>query len=129
VLTISPSHRHLLETPNTVSLATVCADGQPQVSAIWAMLDGDVVRTSLFKGRFKYRNLIARPQVTLFAIDPQNPYRTLEVRALAEVTEDPNLEFLSRLLRLYGTDLDNFQGPKDDRVVVTLNPTRIVEQG
>jgi hypothetical protein len=43
---ICPSHRDLLEKPNPVAFATVGADGQPQVTAIWAMLDGDVVRAS-----------------------------------------------------------------------------------
>jgi PPOX class probable F420-dependent enzyme len=126
---ISPSHRDLLETPNTVALATVGADGQPQVTAIWAMLDGDVVRTSLWKGRQKYRNLVAHPQVTLFVMDPKNPFRTLEVRATAEVSDDPGLEFLQRLLALYGTDLEHFPAPTDDRVVITLHPVRIVENG
>jgi PPOX class probable F420-dependent enzyme len=126
---ISPSHRDLLETPHTVALATVGASGQPQVTAIWAMLDGDVVRTSLTKSRQKYKNLVAHPQVTLFVIDPQNPFRTLEVRATAEVSDDPGLEFLQRLLALYGTDLEKFSGPKDDRVVITLRPVRIVENG
>jgi PPOX class probable F420-dependent enzyme len=126
---ISPSHRDLLENPHTVAFATVGADGQPQVTAIWAMLDGDVVRTSLTKSRQKYKNLAAHPQVTLFVIDPQNPYRTLEVRATAEITDDPDLKFLQRLLHLYGTDLDNFPAPTQDRVVITLHPTRIVENG
>jgi len=126
---ISPSHRDLLENPNTVAFATVGADGQPQVTAIWAMLDGDAVRTSLFKGRQKYKNLLAHPQVTLFVIDPENPYRTLEVRATAEITDDPGLEFLQRLLHRYGTDLERFKGQTQDRVVITLHPTRIVENG
>jgi PPOX class probable F420-dependent enzyme len=126
---ISASHRDLLENPNTVVLATVGADGQPQVTAIWAMLDGEVVRTSLHKGRQKYKNLLAHPQVTLFVIDPKNPYRTLEVRATAEVTDDTDLEFLQRLLHRYGTDLEHFPAPTQDRVVITLHPTRIVENG
>jgi PPOX class probable F420-dependent enzyme len=112
-----------------VALATVGADGQPQVTAIWAMLDGDLVRTSLHKSRQKYKNLLAHPQVTLFVIDPKNPYRTLEVRATAEVTDDTDLEFLQRLLHLYGTDLEHFPAPTQDRVVITLHPTRIVENG
>ena len=126
---ISPSHRDLLEKPHTVAFATVGADGQPQVTAIWAMLDGDVVRTSLHKGRQKYKNLVGHPQVTLFVIDPENPYRTLEVRATAEITDDPGLEFLQRLLHRYGTDLERFKGQTQDRVVITLHPTRIVENG
>jgi PPOX class probable F420-dependent enzyme len=126
---ISPSHRDLLETPHTVAFATVGADGQPQVTAIWAMLDGDVVRTSLDKSRQKYKNLLAHPQVTLFVIDPANQFRTLEIRATAEITDDPDLEFLQRLLHVYGMDLDAFTGPTQARVVITLRPTRIVENG
>jgi hypothetical protein len=37
--------------PRHAPAGAVGADGQPQVTAIWAMLDGDVVRTSLYKGR------------------------------------------------------------------------------
>jgi PPOX class probable F420-dependent enzyme len=126
---ISASHRDLLENPHTVVFATVGADGQPQVTAIWAMLDGDVVRTSLHKSRQKYKNLLAHPQVTLFVIDPKNPYRTLEVRGTAEITDDPDLAFLQRLLHRYGTDLEHFPAPTDNRVVITVRPTRIVENG
>jgi PPOX class probable F420-dependent enzyme len=127
--TISPSHRDLLEKPITVTFATVGVDGQPQVTAIWAILDGDVVRTSLTRSRQKFRNLVAHPQVTLFVIDPDNSQRTLEIRATAEVSEDPDLAFLTRLLGKYGVDLENFPGPTEDRVVITLHPTRIVELG
>jgi hypothetical protein len=82
------------------------------------------LRTSLFKGRQKYKNLVAHPQVTLFVIDPANPYRTLEIRAVAEVTDDPDLAFLQRLLTLYGSDLESLRGPQEDRVVITLRPPR-----
>ena len=51
------------------------------------------------------------------------------MRATAEITDDPDLEFLKRILQLYGTDLETFGGPVDRRVVITLNPTRIVENG
>ena len=36
--------------------------------------------TSLAGGRQKLKNLTARPQATVFAIDPANAYRTLEGR-------------------------------------------------
>jgi PPOX class probable F420-dependent enzyme len=129
VPSISDSHRDLLDSPHVVSLATVGSDGLPQVTAIWAMLDGDVVRTSLYPGRQKYKNLAARPQATVFVIDPANPYRTLEVRGRVEIEEDADLEFLTRMLAFYGTDLDHFPAPLEGRVVVTLHPTRIVENG
>jgi hypothetical protein len=51
------------------------------------------------------------------------------VRATAEITDDPGLEFLQRLLHMYGSDLETFTGPTEERVVITLNRTRIIENG
>ncbi|MCM3884396.1 PPOX class F420-dependent oxidoreductase [Frankia sp. R82] len=131
---ISPSHRDLLEKPITVVLATVGRDGQPQVTAVWAILDsdsdgGDVVLISVTKDRQKYRNLAAHPQATLFVLDPANPQRTLEIRATAEIGDDPGLEVMKRVLAHYGADLAGTGIPTNDRVAVTLRPTRIVELG
>jgi PPOX class probable F420-dependent enzyme len=127
--TISPSHRDLLETPHTVVLATVGPDGTPQVTAVWAMLDGDVVRTSLLTSRQKYRNLAARPQATVFVMDPANPYRTLEVRGDVELGDDPGLEFMDRIVRFYGMDPATFPAPREGRVLLTLRPRHVVEAG
>ncbi|CAO5192342.1 putative PPOX class F420-dependent enzyme [Frankia sp. AiPs1] len=127
--TVSPGFRDLLEEPIPVTLATVGEGGQPQVTAVWALLEDDVVRLSLTTDRQKYRNLARHPRVTLFVIDPGNPQRTLEIRATAEIGEDPDLAFLKRILAKYGTDLEHFPAPTENRVVVTLNPNRIVELG
>ena len=126
--TIPENYRDLL-LAEVATLSTIGPDGRPQMSEVWFLAEGDTVSISLNSSRQKMKNLLANPRVTLFVIDPDNPFRTLEVRATAEVTEDPGLEFLSRLLALYGTDLESFQAPKDDRVVVTLHASRIVELG
>ena len=88
---IPASHRDLLEAPTVGTLTTVGADGYPQSTAIWFLLDGDVIRTSLLTERQKYKNLVRHPRGTLFLVDPANPYRTLEVRADATVDDDPEL--------------------------------------
>jgi PPOX class probable F420-dependent enzyme len=126
---IPESHRDLLESTDPVALATVGATGHPQVTAIWVILDGDNVVTSLAGGRQKLKNLIAHPQATVFAIDPANPYRTLEVRGDVTIEPDPELETLKQVLAAYGTDLARFPGSLDGRVTITLRPTRVVAQG
>jgi PPOX class probable F420-dependent enzyme len=127
--TIPPTHRDLLEAPIPVALATIGPTGHPQVTAIWLILDGDTVVTSLTEARQKLKNLRARPQATLFVIDPANPYRTLEVRGDVTIEPDPELTTLVRVLDAYNTDLASFGGPTEDRVVVTLRPTSVVAQG
>jgi PPOX class probable F420-dependent enzyme len=125
---IPESHRDLLESA-TVALATVSPTGHPQVTAIWAVLDGDLIVTSLAGVRQKLKNLAARPQATVFVIDPANQFRPLEVRGDVTIEPDPELETLKKVLAAYGTDLESFDGPIEGRVTVTLRPTRVVAQG
>ena len=127
--TIPPSHRDLLEAPIPVTLATIGPNGYPQVTAIWAILRGDTVVTSLAGVRPKLRNLRATPQATVFVIAPANPYRTLEVRGDVTIEPDPDLVTLTEVLTAYGTDLASFDAPLDGRTTVTLHPTRAVAQG
>ena len=126
---IPESHRDLLEAPAVGALTTLGADGYPQTTAIWFLLDGDVIRTSLLPERQKYKNLVRHPHGTLFVIDSTNPYRTVEVRADATVDDDPELAVLDRLLAHYGTDRASFPAPTDGRIVMTLTPHHVVTNG
>jgi PPOX class probable F420-dependent enzyme len=126
---IPSSHLDLLETPIPVSIATVGPTGHPQVTAVWVLVEDGNVVTSLTGVRQKLKNLQARPQATVFVIDPANPFRTLEVRADVTIEPDPELTTLKRVLAAYGTDLESFPGPLEDRVTVTLRPTHVVAVG
>jgi PPOX class probable F420-dependent enzyme len=126
---IPSTHRDLLESAIPVALATIGPSGHPQVTAIWAVLEGDVVITSLAGVRQKLKNLVARPEATVFVIDPANPYRTLEVRGDVTIEPDPELITLKKVLAAYGTDLAAFPGPLEERTTVTLHPSRVVAIG
>ncbi len=126
---IPSSHIDLLEAPIPVSIATVGPTGHPQVTAIWAFVDDGNVVTSLAGVRQKLKNLEARPQATVFVIDPENSYRTLEVRGDVTIEPDPELTTLKRVLAAYGTSLESFPGPLEDRTSVTLRPTHVVALG
>jgi PPOX class probable F420-dependent enzyme len=127
--TIPTSHRDLLEAPIPVTLATLGPSGHPQLTAVWVVLDGDDVVTSLAGIRQKLKNLIARPQATVFVIDPANPYRTLEVRCDVTIESDPELATLSKVLNAYGTDVASFDAPLEGRVTVILHPVHVVALG
>jgi len=127
--TIPSSHRDLLETPIPVALATIGSTGHPQVTAIWVLLEGDHIVTSVTTARQKAKNLAAHPQATIFVIDPANPYRTLEVRGDVTIEPDPDLITLSKVVTAYGSDLSSFGGPLEGRVTVTLRPTHVVANG
>jgi PPOX class probable F420-dependent enzyme len=121
---VPASHRDLLQT-NVAVLATLGQDGYPQVTALWFLAGDDgVVRLSLNTTRQKVKNLQRRPECTLFLLDPANPYRTLEIRARAEVQPDPDYVFADQLGRKYHADLRQNDGPGESRVVVTLHPVK-----
>ena len=127
--TIPDSHRDLVEAAGVGVLSTVGSDGLPQSTAVWYKVDGDVIRTSLHTARQKYRNLVAHPLATLFILDPTNPYRTLEIRADATFADDGDGSYFESVVRHYGQDPATFPAPKDNRVILTLTPKRVVANG
>src|SRR5215207_1623780 len=80
-LDVPDTHVDLLEAPNTAVLTTIGANGQPQSTAVWFLVEDGVLKTSITTDRQKYRNLSRNPKATLFVLDPTNPYRTVEIRA------------------------------------------------
>ena len=95
---IPASHRDLLDAAGVAILSTIGDDGYPQSTALWFLLDGEVIRTSLHRSRQKYKNLLTRPQATLFVLDPANPYRTVEIRGDVTFDDDADKVFIRRLL-------------------------------
>lgn len=123
----------LLEGPIYVSLATLMPDGQPQVNVMWCGYDGKHVLINTAKGRRKERNMAARPKVTVLAVDPQNPFRYLEVRGnVVEITEAGAAEHINSLAHTYaGKDYYGGvqaadQADKETRVICKIEPTRVI---
>src|SRR5262245_17496026 len=125
-----PSSHHDLLTRATVPLSTVNTDGSIQTTAVWVLLGDDgVLRMSLATNRQKYRNLVRDPHATLFALDPQNPYRFLEVRATVTFEPDDDKSFARKVFTSYGSDFDAMPDlSEEDRVIVTFAPERVNAQ-
>ena len=123
--TIPDSHRDLLDAP-VATLATVGADGRPQLSAVWFLADDDGVRLSLNNSRQKTKNLTDNSAATLFILDTANPARYLELRGNATLTSDDDYAFADKVGAKYGgVDLRNMDQPGQSRVVVTIDPVRV----
>ncbi len=123
---IPASHLDLVETGRFAALATLGPDGFPQVTAVGFLLEDGAIKLSLNTARQKTKNLRRHPEATLFFADPATPYRTLEIRAHAEVAPDPDYAFADRLGAKYGgTDLRENDRPGEARVVVAFVPVRV----
>jgi PPOX class probable F420-dependent enzyme len=119
------SHRDLLDA-RFATLATIGKDGGPQLTEVWFLFEDGEVRISLNDSRLKTKNLVARPQCSLFVLDLQNPFRYLDVRGTARVESDDDYAFAERVGAKYdGADLRDHDGPGEGRVVVTIEPTNV----
>jgi PPOX class probable F420-dependent enzyme len=117
--------RDLFAGPNFVTMATIDPDGRPQLSVVWAKLDGDDLLVSTIKGRKKFANLSrdARASALVFAAD--DPYRYAEIRGTVTLTDDPPAELINELALKY-TGEPFGDRPGEERVIVRIVPDRVV---
>jgi len=108
-------------------LATLMPSGEPQVTPIWChAVDGYVIFNSA-KGRQKDLNVRRDPRVALSVIDPDNPYRFVEIRGrIVEITEqgaDASIDFLAK--KYLGVEKYPFPQPGEVRVLYKIKPEHI----
>jgi PPOX class probable F420-dependent enzyme len=108
------------------NLGTVMPDGSPQVTPVWFDYDGKVIRVNSAKGRVKDRNMRRNPRVALSIVDPENPYRYLELRGrVVEITEAGADAHIDRLAKKYlGQDRYPHRRAGEVRVTYTIVPQR-----
>jgi PPOX class probable F420-dependent enzyme len=123
---IPESHRDLLANPLTATLTTVDGQGRPQSTAVWYLIDDGALTCSTSADRQKYKNLSRNPSCSLLIIDPASPWRTLEIRAEAQLRADPDKAMISKFAKAYGADEDMLKAQGGDRFTITLEPRRVV---
>ena len=128
---IPETHIELLERPIVVALATLLDTGQPQVQPVWCSYDGRHILVNTEKGRVKYRNMHARPQVTVLAVNPDDVYHWIEIRgAVEDETEEGADQHIDALAKAYlGVDQYPFHAEGDVRVIFKITPRRVVTFG
>jgi PPOX class probable F420-dependent enzyme len=122
---IPASHLDLLQQKKAfASLATVNPDGTPQVTPVWFDYDGGALRVNTAKGRVKARNMREGAHVALSIMDPDNPYRYVQVRGrVRRVTEEGADRHIDSLTKKYmGQDSYPFRQPGEVRLIVEIAP-------
>src|ERR1700687_3994685 len=113
------------------SLGTLMPDGRPQVTPVWCDLEGNLVVFNSAKGRQKDKNVRRDPRVALSIVDPDNPYRYLEIRGRgAEITEHGANEHIDKLAKKYlGVDKYPYGQPGEVRVMYKVQPEHTTTMG
>ena len=107
------------------SLATTMPDGSPQVTPVWFDYKDGRIRINTAKGRVKARNMKEGVQVALSVMDPDNPYRYLQVRGhvgrIVEEGADGHIDSLAK--KYLGKDKYPWARPGETRVTYEIEPT------
>jgi hypothetical protein len=106
------------------SLATIMADGSPQVTPVWFDYQDGLIRVNSAKGRVKSRTLRPGAAVALSIMDPDNPYRYVQVRGRVERVSEAGADaHIDRLAKKYlDKDKYPFARPGEVRVMYEIEP-------
>ena len=122
---IPENFRDLLEQKKAfANLATIMPDGTPQVTPVWFDYTGGMIRVNTAKGRVKARNLREGAPVALSILDPDNPYRYIQIRGAVkrcvEAGADQHIDSLAK--KYLGKDKYPFAQPGEVRVMYEIEP-------
>jgi len=105
-------------------LGTIMDDGTPQVTPVWFNTDGENILINSARGRVKDRNMRQRPEVALAIVDPQDPYRYVQVRGtVIAITEEGGDDHINALCAKYtGKPVYPWKASGEVRVIYTIRP-------
>ncbi|MGH7987687.1 MAG: PPOX class F420-dependent oxidoreductase [Candidatus Acidiferrales bacterium] len=113
------------------NLATIMKDGSPQVTPIWFDYTNGQIRLNTARGRVKERNMQKGARVALAIMDPDNPYRYVQVRGrvitASETGADEHIDSLAK--KYLGKDKYPFRGPGEVRVMYQVEPVSVSGNG
>jgi PPOX class probable F420-dependent enzyme len=129
--TIPDKYRDLFDKKVFAGLATLMPDGSPQVTPVWIDFDGENLLVNTAAGRQKDKNLQRDGHVALMLVDPDNPYRYLEVRGrVADRTQDGADDHINKMAKKYlGKDVYPFRQPGEVRVLYKIKPEHLSSMG
>ena len=104
-------------------------DGSPQVNPTWVRFDGTYLWLTATTRRRKHSNWQAQPAVALSIIDPDRPYRYLEIRGRVErIVPDPQAAEFLRLAERYSMPQSGPPPDAADRIAVAIRPFHTTSQ-
>ncbi|HWX52793.1 MAG TPA: PPOX class F420-dependent oxidoreductase [Solirubrobacteraceae bacterium] len=121
----------LLTGKNFAHVATLRADGSPQVSPTWIdVQDGRPVLNTA-EGRTWPRNLERDPRITLEVQNMENPYEYVEIRGrVAERTHEGADEHIDQLAKKYlGVEQYPMRQPGEQRLIIRVEPEQVRVMG
>jgi PPOX class probable F420-dependent enzyme len=132
MVAIPPEYLDLLQQKTAfANLATIMPNGTPQVTPVWFDYTDGKIRLNSAKGRVKTRNMREGAPVALSILDPDNPYRYIQIRGrVGHATEEGASAHIDSLAKKYlGKDKYPWSRPGEVRVTFEIDPTAVQVMG
>lgn len=127
--TLTAKARTLLDRPVIANVATVDAEGRPQITPVWVDVEDGAVVFNTARGRVKDRNLSANPNIAVSVVDPDDAFNVVVVRGTARAVEEGADAHIDRLAKKYmGLDEYPMRQPGEVRVKYVLDAEAIPMQ-
>ena len=125
--TIPAEYLDLFNKRAFASLGTVRPNGSARVTPVWCDLEGEFVILNTAKGRHQDKNIRRDGRVALVIVDPENPYRYLEIRGHAVETFEKDADLhLDKMSKKYlGTDQYPYKQPGEVRVLYKVQVEQV----
>tara|TARA_B100000678_G_scaffold76487_1_gene63005 strand:+ start:203 stop:613 length:411 start_codon:yes stop_codon:yes gene_type:complete len=113
--------------PNYAALTTLFNDGVPQTHVMWVDTDGKNILINTEIHRFKYKNVLKDPRVTVMIWKHDNPFKFVEVRGVVvgEITGQDARDNIDRLSEKYWDKPYPFP-VETERIVLIIKPNKEV---
>ena len=104
------------------AFTTLMPDGGPQTTPVWVDFQSGEIWINSALGRQKDRNVHRDPRVAVTVMDPDNPYRYVQLRGkVREITEDGADAHIDKMAKKYlGQDKYPYAKPGEQRVLYKI---------
>lgn len=119
--------KHMLKGKTFAHVATLMADGSPQVSPVWIDEEDGMVVFNTAEGRLKPENLRRDPRVAISVTAEENPYESMLIRGkVVEMTQEGADDHIDELAGRYmGVDSYPLREPGEERLIVKIAPEKV----
>lgn len=128
---IPEKYLDLLQKKSFASFTTLMPDGSPQTTPVWIDFQNGELWVNSALGRQKDKNVRRDPRVAVTIIDPDNPYRYVEVRgrvkSIAQEGADAHIDAMAK--KYMGQDKYPFRQPGEQRVLYKIEIEKALPVG
>ena len=113
--------------PNYAALTTLFKDGVPQTHVMWVDTDGENILINTEIHRFKYKNILKDPRVTVMIWKHDNPFKFVAIRGevIGEITGQEARDNIDKLSQKYWDKPYPFP-IQTERIVLVIKPNKEV---